>query len=118
MTATRLHRILALSAVLISAWSCVAQTSSQTASFDVLIKGGTVYDGTGGEPRQADIGIRGDRIVAVGNLKNARAGSVVDASALLWRRTTVCALNKVSYCGRNVRPTKQHKLLDLRTALI
>src|SRR5215475_11612669 len=78
----RLHIMLALSAMLASPWNCMAQAESQIASFDVLIKGGTVYDGTGGEPRQADIGIRGDRIVAVGNLKNAHAGSVVDASGL------------------------------------
>ena len=82
MPMTRLHRILALLAVLISPWNCAAQTPSQTASFDVLIQGGTVYDGTGGEPRQTDIAIRGDRIVAVGNLRNARAGSVVDAGGL------------------------------------
>ena len=81
MRMTRLHRILAVSAMLIPSWNCVAQTAPQ-ASFDVLIKGGAVYDGTGGEPRQADIGIRGDRIVAVGNLNNTHAGSVVDASGL------------------------------------
>ena len=33
---------------------------------DVLIRGGSVYDGTGGAPRIADVGIRGDRIVFVG----------------------------------------------------
>jgi N-acyl-D-amino-acid deacylase len=49
---------------------------------DIVIRGGTVYDGTGGEPRQVDVGIRGDRIVAVGNLQNARAGLVVDAKGL------------------------------------
>jgi len=67
--------------MLIPSWNCVTQTAPQ-ASFYVLIKGGAVYDGTGGEPRQADIGIRGDRIVAVGNLNNTHAGSVVDASGL------------------------------------
>lgn len=79
---THVHRILALSSTLVSAWICVAQTPPQTTSFDAVIKGGTVYDGTGGEPRQADIGIRGDRIVAVGNVKNTHAGSIVDAGGL------------------------------------
>src|SRR6516162_7997658 len=79
---TRLHRILALLAVLISPCNCAAQTPSQTASFDVLIQGGTVYDGTGGEPRQTDIAIRGYRIAAPGDLRNARAGAVVDAGRL------------------------------------
>ncbi len=50
--------------------------------FDVLIKDGTIYDGTGGEPRLADVGIRGDRIVSIGNLSSKRAGTVVDAKGL------------------------------------
>ena len=47
--------------------------------FDLLIRGGTVVDGTGSESRVADIAITGDRIVAVGqNLGEAH--QVVDAS--------------------------------------
>jgi N-acyl-D-amino-acid deacylase len=53
-----------------------------TAPFDVIIKGGTVYDGTGRAPRRADVAIKGDRIVAVGDLTKARARSVVDARGL------------------------------------
>jgi N-acyl-D-amino-acid deacylase len=60
--------------------SAFAQSSGQ--SFDVLIKGGTLYDGTGSAPRRADVGIKGDRIVAVGNLASAKAETVVDASGL------------------------------------
>jgi N-acyl-D-amino-acid deacylase len=51
-------------------------------NFDVIIKGGMVYDGTGGQPRRADVGIRGDRIAAIGKLSKARAQSVIDASGL------------------------------------
>lgn len=50
--------------------------------FDVLIKGGTVYDGTGSPGRTADIGIRGDRILAVGDLGTAAAKNTVDARGL------------------------------------
>jgi len=50
--------------------------------FDVIISEGTVYDGSGGEPFSADIGIRGDRIVAMGDLDETRAARVVDASGL------------------------------------
>jgi N-acyl-D-amino-acid deacylase len=89
MLVTRDRRVLALATVLLGACNCFAQGQQRTlpdraevTSYDVLIKGGTVYDGTGGEARQADIGIRGDRIVAVGNLQSARAGSVVDAGGL------------------------------------
>src|SRR3546814_8523930 len=34
--------------------------------YDVLIRGGTLYDGTGGQARTADVAITGDRIAAVG----------------------------------------------------
>src|SRR5689334_13614819 len=50
--------------------------------FDVLIKGGTVYDGGGGEGRRADVAIKGDRINRVGDLKNDTAAKVIDASGL------------------------------------
>jgi N-acyl-D-amino-acid deacylase len=50
--------------------------------YDVLIKNGTVFDGTGGAPRKADVAIQGDRIVAIGDLKNAEAKTVVDARGL------------------------------------
>jgi N-acyl-D-amino-acid deacylase len=50
--------------------------------FDVLIKDGTVYDGTGGDPIPADIGIKGDRIVALGKLERSDAVNVIDARGL------------------------------------
>ena len=41
-----------------------------------------VYDGTGRAPKRVDIAIKGDRIVAIGNLRRARAQNVVDANGL------------------------------------
>jgi N-acyl-D-amino-acid deacylase len=58
------------------------RTPPQTQSFDVIIKGGTVYDGTGRAPRRADVGIRQDRIAAIGNLSRATAPTIVDAQGL------------------------------------
>jgi N-acyl-D-aspartate/D-glutamate deacylase len=54
-------------------------------SVDVLIKGGTVYDGSGKPGRVADVALRGDRIVFVGNAARAglRAGRVIDATGLI-----------------------------------
>src|SRR5438034_2323882 len=49
---------------------------------DILIRGGTVYDGSGARPRQIDVALRGDRIAAVGHLGDARAKTVVDAKGL------------------------------------
>lgn len=47
---------------------------------DVLIRHGTVVDGTGNAARRADVGITGDRIVAVGALDGATAATVIDAT--------------------------------------
>ena len=51
-------------------------------SFDVIIYGGTVYDGTGAEGRRADIGISGDRITAVGVFSNVKAPVMIDARGM------------------------------------
>jgi len=55
---------------------------SQPLSFDIIIKGGTVYDGTGRPPRRADVGILNNRIAAIGNLSRATAPTIVDAKGL------------------------------------
>lgn len=72
------HALAAAALVLLS----LVTASSQPAAFDVLIRGGTVYDGTGAPGRRADVALRGDRIAAVGALEGATAATVVDASGL------------------------------------
>ena len=59
-----------------------AQIASAGPPFDVIIKGGTVYDGTGAEGRVTDIAIRGDRIADIGDLANATAKTTIDARGL------------------------------------
>src|SRR5262245_2200291 len=58
------------------------ERGSSARTFDVVIRNGTVYDGPGGSPRRADVGIIGDRITAVGDLKSAKANATVDATGL------------------------------------
>src|SRR3954452_16128864 len=55
---------------------------SSAAKFDVIIKGGTVYDGTGEKPRVIDVAIRGDRIAMLGNFSADQAKTVIDAKGL------------------------------------
>ena len=50
--------------------------------FDVIVSGGTVYDGSGGTPFVADIGIAGDTIAAIGSTGHARAATTIDASGM------------------------------------
>ncbi|MEO5753882.1 MAG: D-aminoacylase, partial [Chthoniobacterales bacterium] len=59
-----------------------APEPSPARSFDVLIRNGTVYDGRGGEGRQADVAIRDDRIAGVGDFKEATANLTIDAHGL------------------------------------
>jgi N-acyl-D-amino-acid deacylase len=52
------------------------------AEYDVLIRNGTVYDGSGADGKRADVAIRNDRIAAVGDLTSATATNTVDAKGL------------------------------------
>ncbi len=71
-----------LSLMLILALTVVTFAQGSQQQFDVIIRGGTVYDGTGRAPVKADVGISGDRITAVGNLSSATAPTTVDAKGL------------------------------------
>ncbi len=77
----RLHKYLAFLLMLVLPLAAAGQ-APRIGDFDVLIKGGMVYDGTGRSPRRVDVAIKGDRIVAIGNLRRARARNVVDARGL------------------------------------
>ena len=48
--------------------------------FDVLILNGNLVDGTGSKGVKKDIGIVNDKIEAIGNLKDASANIIIDAS--------------------------------------
>jgi N-acyl-D-amino-acid deacylase len=50
--------------------------------YDAIIRGGTLYDGTGSAPAVRDVGIRGNRIVRVGQLGGARAKHEINAKGL------------------------------------
>jgi N-acyl-D-amino-acid deacylase len=64
--------------------SFLAGTSATSfaTDFDVIIKGGAVYDGSGGEAQHVDLAIKGDRIAGIGDFKNAKGKTVIDANGL------------------------------------
>jgi N-acyl-D-aspartate/D-glutamate deacylase len=51
-------------------------------TYDLVLRGGTVYDGSGGKPFVGDVAIDGDRIAAVGALGNAKGKTEIDARGL------------------------------------
>ncbi|HEX2225438.1 MAG TPA: D-aminoacylase [Thermoanaerobaculia bacterium] len=51
--------------------------------FDLLVRGGTVFDGSGAPGIRVDVGIKSGRIARVGDLKGLRAARVVDATGLV-----------------------------------
>jgi len=52
------------------------------AQFDLVLRNGTIYDGTGSEPVEADIAISGDTIAAIGDLSKADARKTIDINGL------------------------------------
>jgi N-acyl-D-amino-acid deacylase len=70
--------------LLITLSLCLAFTIGENvqSEYDVIIRNGTVYDGSGNEPFKADVAIRNDTIAAVGYLTNATARKIIDATGL------------------------------------
>ncbi|HVF40434.1 MAG TPA: D-aminoacylase [Gemmatimonadaceae bacterium] len=80
---SNLTALLAFFAVSIAAPCLDGQTPArQSRRYDILITGGRLIDGTGSPARRADIGIKGDRIVAVSatRIPRAQAARVIDAT--------------------------------------
>src|SRR5262245_23157575 len=71
---------IALCALLGGAWMGAQQSPT---TFDILITGGRIVDGTGAPWYRGDVGITGDRITAIGQLAGATARTRIDATNLV-----------------------------------
>ncbi|SER17832.1 N-acyl-D-amino-acid deacylase [Sphingobium sp. YR768] len=78
---SRRCRIALLASGLVAA-AAVAHAAPQEKA-DVLIRGGTIYDGGTGKPYVGDIALKGDRIVYVGRAKGLTAAKVIDAKGMI-----------------------------------
>ena len=69
--------------MMVTVWAVVVCISAARGQqYDVVIRGGAVYDGTGSEPVMAGVTIRGDRIEQIGKLRGARGKIEIDARGL------------------------------------
>lgn len=85
--------------VIFIAITLLLSCKKETKEYDVIISGGTVYDGFGEAPYVADIGIKGGEIAFVGDMEGIGANQVVDASNM-----AVCPgfINVLSQYGSDV----------------
>jgi N-acyl-D-aspartate/D-glutamate deacylase len=60
----------------------VLAACSSAPQYDVIVRGGTIYDGSGSPGVVADLAMQGDKIAAIGSLAGASAGTEIDASGL------------------------------------
>lgn len=78
---TNMKKIIAL-LLIVFGTNVVPFAQQRAVEFDVVIKNGLIYDGSGGKPYKADVGIKGDKVVKIGKLAAAKATSIVDANGL------------------------------------
>src|SRR5215468_6310494 len=76
---------LLLSSIIVNVTSSAVGTSAPFVQADILIVHGKLVDGSGRKPRKADVAIRGDRIVFVGDARKANitAARTVDATGMI-----------------------------------
>ncbi|MEQ8784713.1 MAG: membrane dipeptidase [Pirellulaceae bacterium] len=68
-------------------------------TYDVIIRGGTVYDGSGDNPRRADVAINGDSIVRIGDLSQDKGRSEIDAKG---KAVSPGFINMLSWATRSL----------------
>ena len=67
---------------LVFAFCCLLATCLPLAAYDVILSGGTIYDGSGDKPFTGDIAFIGDKIAAIGDIGEATAPLVIDVTGL------------------------------------
>ena len=95
----------------------LATSAAPPTAYSVLIRGGTIYDGSGGAPYVGDVALNGDKIVYVGSHAPGRAARTVDATGkaispgfinmLSWSNESLIA------DGRGVSDTVQGVTLEV-----
>lgn len=79
-TPTRRHFLQSAAGGVLAAATMPTTGLGSAPRFDVVIRGGTIVDGTGSRGSRNDLGIRGDRVAAIGNLADADTKRSVNAT--------------------------------------
>jgi len=74
-----MNRVLFAAAASLALLSAHPAGSAQPPAYDLLIRGGEIYDGSGGAPVRGDVGVKGDRIICVGTCAPGSAARTLDA---------------------------------------
>lgn len=82
MTTSRRTFIATSGALLSGAALTSYRAPNRPASDDIVLRGGTVFDGTGADGREADVALRGDRITAIGASLASRGTTEIDVRGL------------------------------------
>lgn len=117
MTSQPMHRclLLMLTAAL---GACASTPPSSGDRYDLLIRNGSVHDGSGAAPQRVDVAVRGDRIVALlPAVNDARASRTLDANG---RAVAPGFINVLSWAtesliadGRSMSDTRQGVTLEV-----
>ena len=75
------HHRFALILVLVS-FSLISTACSPTPQYDVVIRNGTIYDGSGAPGFVGDLAINGDAVAAIGEIGKAKGKTEIDATGL------------------------------------
>lgn len=86
-----------------------AGVQAQPQSFDIIIRNGTVIDGSGNPRYDADIGIKGGFITAIGGLETVTAPTTIDARGLF---VTPGFINIHSHASPDALPTAVNMLMQ------
>jgi len=97
--------------------ACSPAEKEKTDTYDVIIRGGTVYDGSGTPGHIADVGIRDQRIAAIGDLKDDKAATEIDVKGLAvapgFINMLSWAVNSLVADGRAMSDIKQGVTLEV-----
>lgn len=131
----RIHRALVLASIALALLAAAPFTHAQTIAaqtkaaqtkasrdrviktYDVLIRNGTVYDGSGRPPFSGNVAINGDRIVALGRLRFAVGRTEIDARGLAVAPGFINMLSQADeallYDGRSQSDIRQGVTLEV-----